>query len=57
MNGEPEVWTADPVIGRWIVDPLANSPTGSALEDIVRGVATALLVALVLANIAVWSFV
>ena len=57
MNGEPEVWTADPVTGRWIVDPLANSPTGSALEDVTRGVATALLVALVLANIAVWSFV
>ena len=57
MSGEPEVWTADPVTGRWVRDPLANSPTGSALEDIARALGTALLMGLVLANIAVWSFV
>ena len=55
MSGEPEVWTADPVTGRWVRDPLQDG--GSALEDVTRGVATALLVGLVLANIAVWTFI
>jgi len=52
--GEPEVWTPDPVTGRWVLDPLQDG--GSAREDIARGAATAFFVALVLLNVALWSF-
>ena len=55
MSGEPQVWCTDPVTGRWMRDPLQDG--GGVWEDIARGIATAMLVGLVLANIAVWTFV
>lgn len=56
MNAwQPEVWTPDPVTGRWVLDPLAD-PNATA-RDIARALGTAGLFVVVLVNIAAWSFV
>ena len=52
---QPEVWTPDPVTGRWILDPLAD-PNATA-RDIARALGTAGLFVVVLANVAAWAFV